>query len=148
MEVILLSHIKNLGQKGQTIKVSDGYFQNFLLPRGLAQKATVSQVQHIKAQQEKAVEKLENMKESATTIQSRLDGRTAEITEKASEVGKLYAAIREKELRQAILNELKVDVPEKLIQLKEPLKTTGAYTVTIKLFKDITATVNILVKAS
>ncbi|MFA5792880.1 MAG: 50S ribosomal protein L9 [Candidatus Gracilibacteria bacterium] len=143
MKAILLTHLKGVGQKGEVINVSDGYFQNFLVPRHLAIKATDSQVEHMKNQQTKAVEKLGNIKESAIAIKSRIDGKTINVKEKASESGKLYASLREKDIRQAILDELKVDVPEKQIKLKDTIKTTGTSQIEIDLFKDIKATVKI-----
>lgn len=143
MKAILLAHVKGVGQKGEVVNVSDGYFQNFLAPRKLGIKATDSQIEHMKNQQDKAVEKLSNIKESALAIKSRIDGKTINIQEKASESGKLYAALREKDIRQAIFNELKVDVPEKQIKLKETIKVAGTSQIEIDLFKDIKATVQI-----
>lgn len=96
MKAILLTHVKNIGQKGEVINVSDGYFQNFLLPKHLAIKATDSQIEHVKNQKEKAVEKLENMKESAMAIKERIDGKSIKIQGKVSESGKLYASLKEK----------------------------------------------------
>ena len=148
MKVILLSHIKTVGQKGEVLNVSDGYFQNFLLPRRLAIKATDSQARHMQNQQSKAVEKLENMKESALTIKERIDGKTLNISEKAGESGKLYAAIREKEVAAAILKDLKVDLAEKHIHLSDQIKSAGSYTAEIDLFKGVKATININVTAA
>ncbi|MFA5855547.1 MAG: 50S ribosomal protein L9 [Candidatus Gracilibacteria bacterium] len=148
MKVILLSHIKNVGQKGEVLNVSDGYFQNFLLPRRLAIKATDSQVEHMQNQQSKAVEKLENMKESAQSIKERIDGKTLNISEKAGESGKLYASLREKEVAAAILKDLKVDLSEKHIHLSDQIKSAGSYAAEIDLFKGVKATININVTAA
>ncbi len=147
MKALLLGHVKGLGQKGELKEVSDGYFQNFLMPRGLAVPATGGQVKHIHAQQAKAVEKLENMKESALAVKARIEGHELTILEKASEAGKLYAALHTKEVVSALESQLGVQVSEKAISL-DPIKNTGDYTVSLALFKGVQATVHLHVRAS
>lgn len=147
MKVILLSHIKGLGQKGDIKEVSDGYYHNFLAARKLAAPATSTQVSHIHAQQAKAVERLENMKESATAVKAKVEGKAVTLNEKASEAGKLYAAVHTKEVAKAIREQLNVEVPEKNIDM-EVIKTTGDFTVTVRLFKDTSATLTLLVRAA
>lgn len=147
MKIILLAHIKGLGQKGEIKEVSDGYYQNFLAPRKLAAPAVASQVSHIHAQQSKAVERLENMKESAFAVKARLEGKELTLTEKASEAGKLYASVHTKEIAKALREQLQLDVPEKNIEL-DAIKATGDYPVTVKLFKDTSATFTLHVRAA
>ncbi len=147
MKVILLAHVKNIGQKGDIKEVSDGYYQNFLAPRKLAAPAVASQVGHIHAQQAKAVERLENIKESASAVKARLEGKELTLTEKASEAGKLYASVHGKEIAKALREQLQLDVPEKNIEV-EAIKTTGDFSVTVKLFKDTSATFTLHVRAA
>lgn len=147
MKVILTSHIKGLGQKGDVKEVSDGYYQNFLAPRKLATVATSGKVILVQAQKAKAVEKLENMKESALAVKEKVEGKTLVLAEKSSEGGKLYAALHQKEIRAAINAQLKADIPEKQIRM-EPIKNTGSYSVQLDLFKDVKATVHVSVTAA
>lgn len=147
MKALLIAHVKGLGQKGDLKEVSDGYFQNFLRPRNLAVPATGGQVKHIHAQQAKAVEKLENLKESALAVKARVEGRELTIQERASEGGKLYAALHLKEVVSALESQLGVQVSEKAISL-DPIKNTGDYTVSLALFKGVQATVHLHVRAS
>lgn len=144
MKVVLLTNVRNCGQKGEIKEVSDGYYQNFLAPRNLAVTASNSQVNHVRAQQAKATEKLENMKESALAVKEKIQGKTVRILAKASETGKLYASLHAKELAQAVKEILNVEIPEKQIQVKEPIKNIGETNVTIQLYKDISA--NILIR--
>jgi large subunit ribosomal protein L9 len=137
MKVVLCTLVKNLGQKGEIKEVSDGYFQNFLAPRKLAVPATSSQVGHVRAQQAKAVEKLETIKESALSVKAKLEGKTVTIQGKASETGKLYASLHEKDIAKAVQAQLLVDIPEKQINLAEPIKSLGVVPVSAQLFKDI-----------
>lgn len=147
MKVILLSHIKGMGQKGDVKEVSEGYFRNFLRPRNLATVAVGKAVAHVQAQEAKATEKLENMKESAQSVKAKIDGKTIEVTEKASETGKLYAAVSAKEVAQLLKTELKVDVPAKQIKM-DTIKEAGQYKVELDLYKGITAEVNLNVTAT
>lgn len=147
MKVILIAHVKTLGQKGEIKEVSEGYFHNFLNPRKLAVQATDSQVSHVRAQQAKAVEKLEDMKESAASLKSKLEGKELTLTEKASEAGKLYAQVHGKEIVAALLKEFQVQIPEKNI-LAEPIKTTGDFPIKVQLHKDVHATFTLHVRAA
>lgn len=137
MRIVLLQHVKNLGQKGEVKEVSTGYFQNFLAPRRYASPAIGGQVKVMQVQREKAVEKLEAMKESALAVQSKLEGKSIVIPAKTSESGKLYASIHAKDIAEALKEQLHVQIPEKQIILKEPIKTTGEFPITLHLFKDI-----------
>lgn len=147
MKVILTSHIKGLGQKGDVKEVSDGYYQNFLAPRKLATIATSGKVTLVQAQKAKAVEKLENMKESAMAVKDKIDGKAVSLAEKSSDGGKLYAAIHQKEISAAIKAQLSADIPEKAINM-DPIKNTGSYTIKIDLYKEIKATVHVSVTAA
>lgn len=138
MKVLLVQNAKNLGQKGEVKEVSEGYFRNFLAPKRIAVLATGSQVGHVQAQKAKATEKLENMKESAESIKAKIDGKTINLLEKASETGKLYAAVSSKEVAEHIKNELKADVPVKQIEMNT-IKETGEFKVKIDLFKGVSA---------
>ena len=139
MKVVFLKAVKNVAQQGEIKEVSDGYYQNFLVPQKLAVPATGSQVTHIHNQQAKATEKLEAMKESALSIKSKIEGKTVTIGAIASEVGKLYASIHEKDIAEAMKRDLNVDVPVKSIKLREAIKTQGASPVSVHLYKDISA---------
>lgn len=148
MKVILLGHVKNVGQKGEIKEVPNGYYQNFLAPRKLAAPATETQVGHVHAQQAKAVEKLEMIKESAEAVKAKLEGKTVEIAIKASEAGKLYASVHGKDITAAIRTQLNVEIPEKNIEIPELIKSTGNFPIKVKLFKGLDAQLNVHVIAA
>ncbi len=148
MKVILLGHVKNVGQKGEIKEVPNGYYQNFLAPRKLAAPATETQVGHVHAQQAKAVEKLEMIKESAEAVKAKLEGKIVEIAIKASEAGKLYASVHCKDIAAAVRTQLNVEIPEKNIEIPELIKSTGNFQVKVKLFKGLDAQLNVHVVAA
>ena len=147
MKVILLQHIRGMGQKGDVKDVSEGYFRNFLSAKKLAVPADDKQLAHIQSQKNKQNEKLEAMKESALSVKEKIHEKTVVIEEKASESGKLFAAVSKKEICEAISRDLKVTLTEKQFELKEQIKSVGTYLLEIPLYKDITAKLNIDVKA-
>lgn len=147
MKVVLTQNIKGAGSKGDVLEVSNGYFRNFLAPRNMAVVATEKQVAHVQVQQAKATEKLENMKESAESIKKKIDGKTINLEEKASEKGKLFAAVSNKEVAEHLKSELKVDVPAKQVKMKT-IKEAGEFTATVELHKDVSAEITLNVTAT
>lgn len=148
MKVILLQNLKNIGQKGQVKDVSEGYFRNFLSPRNLAIVATDKQVAHVQVQKAKSVEKLEAMRESALSIKEKIDGKTVRVQEKASESGRLYRAVNEKIIAEAVEAQLHASIPANTIKISEHFKNLGEYKLSLSLYKDVSATINLTIEAS
>lgn len=138
MKVILLQSVKNIGQKGEVKEVSEGYFQNFLLPKKLAIIGNEKQLAHIRNQKEKSLEKLESIKESALSIKSKIDGKIVILKEKASDTGRLYRAVNEKIVSQAIEKDLNASIPENKIKILEQIKSIGEHKIQLNLFADVT----------
>lgn len=147
MKVILLQHIRGMGQKGDVKEVSEGYFRNFLAAKKLAVPADDKQLAHIQSQKSKQNEKLEAMKESAMSVREKIHDKIVIIEEKASETGKLFAAVSKKEICEVISRDLNVTLSEKQFELKEQIKALGEYEIEIPLYKDIIAKLRINVKA-
>lgn len=148
MKVILLGHVKNVGQKGEIKDVPNGYYQNFLAPRKLAAPATETQVSHVHAQQAKATEKLEMIKESAEAVKAKIEGKSVQIAIKASETGKLYASVHSRDISNAMRDQLKVEIPERNIGVSEAIKTTGDFPIKVKLYKGLEAQIIVHVTAA
>lgn len=147
MKVILTQHIRGIGQKGDVKDVSEGYFRNFLAAKKLAVPADDKQLAHIQSQKSKQNEKLEAMKESAMSVKEKINEKVITIEEKASESGKLFAAVSKKEICAAIQKDLNVTIPEKQFELAEQIKMVGEYSIQIPLYKEVTAKLTINVKA-
>ncbi|MEK7146361.1 MAG: 50S ribosomal protein L9 [Patescibacteria group bacterium] len=137
MKVLLLKDIKNLGLKGTLKEVSEGYFLNFLKPQGLATAAGSSQVAHMKTQEAHSMQKVSQMKESAEKIRDHLKDKVLTVKGKASETGKLYAALHEKEILAALKTEYRIELKKENLELKEAIKQTGNFELKLKLFKGV-----------
>ena len=148
MKVILLSDVKALGKKGDVVDVAEGYARNFLLPRNLVSEANKGALA-LHADQKRAVEKREaqtlaDAKELATKIES----TQLAVKAKAGGNGKLFGAVTNVDVANAIASTLAVDVDKHKIEIKSQIKALGTYPVEIKLHRNVVAKATINVVSS
>ncbi len=147
MEVILNQDVKGLGYKYDIVKVKAGYGRNFLIPRGIAVLATES---NKKVQTETLKQrsfKEEKLRNEATANAEKLNGVTLKIGAKAGESGKIFGSVSNIQVAEALKN-AGYDVERKNVELtSDSIKTLGTYTAKIRLYKEVTATVNFEVVA-
>ena len=145
MKVILLQDVKGQGKKGQLVNASDGYARNFLLPRKLAVEATPENLNTMK-QQEKARKALEAAeKAEAEATAKKLESITVKIAAKAGEGGRLFGAVTNKEIAEALAAQHSITVSKAKLVLDEPIKACGGYKVKAKLGYEVVGTVNVMV---
>lgn len=138
MKVVFLSDVKGVAKRGETKDVSDGYYRNFLSPKAIAVPQTDPRAQKI--MQELAAKKNNEAAEieKLRQLAQRFNGQTVELKAKAQGSGKLFGAIRETEIADA----LKID--KKIIKM-EPIKTGGSHGVTLQFSHGITARITVIV---
>lgn len=146
MKVILQQDVKGKGKKGELVTVSDGYARNFLLPRGLAIEANANNLNVMKSQSEAKARRLAEEKAAAQALANELEGKTVEIAARMGENGKLFGSVTAKETAEAIQNSLHLDVDRRKIQLDEPIRSCGTFTVSVRLYPDVSATIYVVVK--
>ena len=143
MKVILLEDVKGVGKKGQILEAADGYARNFLFPKKLgleANKANLTSLENQKrGEEQKRIRELEN----ARALKTRLESMTLKVYVKTGEKGKLFGSVTNKEVEQAIKQQINLDIDRKKIILAEPIKSIGEKTVEVKLYQDITAKLKI-----
>ncbi len=133
MEVILLQDIPGIGKKNDVLVVGDGYALNCLLPHRKALVATptvrkrYAEVIRRRAE-EKALERA-----AATSAASVLQGKKISLSRKTTKTGKLYAAITEKQIVEAMLQQLKIESKDSAITISSPIKALGSFTVQVDL---------------
>lgn len=133
MEVLLLEDIPGIGKKDDLLLVKDGYALNCLLPQRQALIATPT-VRRRYAEQirRRAEEKqMESTKQSDTA--AAVSGKTIKFEKKITKTGKLYAAISEKHIAEALKKQHKIDVKESAVKIAEPIKTLGDFNISVKL---------------
>lgn len=143
MKVILTQDVKNLGQKGSIIEVKDGYARNYLLPKGLAEEATESNLNIIKGQKEAEKIKKEKELEKARSMAKIVNNTVVEIKAKAGENGKLFGSITSMDIAENLRKNFNLDIDKKKINLTEPIKSLGAYEAEVKLYPGVSAVLKI-----
>ena len=147
MKVILLKDVKGQGKKDDIIDVSDGYARNFLLKNGLAKEATSTNINSVniakKAEEHrKAVEKAE-----ALELAKKINDITVTVKIKVGETGKLFGALNTQAIADALKSQHNIDIDKKKIVLADPIKSVGAYTVTVKPYAEVSAKLKVVVAA-
>lgn len=144
MKLILCEDVDNLGHMGDTVNVADGYARNFLVPRKLAvpvQSASAKQIQHEMAIIKRREEKVRAAQQS---LAKQLENVTIEIKMRAGEGDKLFGSVTTANIADQ-LTELGYEVNRKGIELAEPIKELGIFTVPVKLGKGVTGSVKVWV---
>lgn len=145
MEVILTADVKALGEKGDKVKVSDGYAKNFLLPKKLAVEASNANLNNLKGKNEAAEHKRQQELENARNLKEIIEKKPVSIKEKSGENGRLFGSVTSKEISEAVKIAFGVDVDKKKIVLKEPIKNFGTYNIDVKLCAGVSAKITVSV---
>lgn len=138
MEVILKEDVEKLGHRGDVVKVAEGYGRNFLLPRKLAIEATNANKTVIVQMKAAAVRKSATEKTQAEELAKQFDAVAVEFSRKVGEKDHLFGSVTSADIAEALAAK-GFNVDRRKIQLAEPLKSLGEYTIPIKLHRDVTA---------
>lgn len=136
MDVILLRRVPKLGQMGDIVNVKPGYARNYLVPQGLADRATHERIEHfkhIKAQLEADNLKL---KQDADKVATKMEGLTLTFIRTAAETGALYGSISTKEIAKAV-TESGFTLTRKQVIIEKPIKSLGLHTIYVDLHPDV-----------
>ena len=145
MQVILNQDVKGQGKKGQLVNVSDGYARNYLLPRGLAQEATKSNINVMKGKAESLEYKIKTETEEAKQIAEKMKEIEVVLSAKAGDNGKLFGSITSKDVAEALKMQHHIKLDKKKFVMSD-IKKLGVTEVQVKLYTGITGTLKINVK--
>ena len=145
MEVILKEDVSKLGSRGDVVKVAEGYGRNFLLPRKLAIEATAGNKQVIDQMRASALRRSAKEKEQAEELSKQFDGLTVSFQRRSGEQEQLFGSVTSGDIAEA-LEKKGFNLDRRKIQLHEPLKTIGEFMVPIKLHKDVTAHLKVVIE--
>jgi large subunit ribosomal protein L9 len=144
MEVILREDVENLGARGQVVKVAPGYARNFLLPKKLAVTATSSNKKIVEQERQAHLRKDAKLESEAQDLAKLVNGVTITISQKAGENDQLFGSVTSKDVGDALAAK-GFTIDRRKIQLDEPIKSLGEFKVPVKLHKDVTAEVTVVV---
>lgn len=147
MQVVLKSNVPALGRKGEVKNVKDGYFQNYLSPRGLAEVATPAKLKEAENYLKRQLIDKERIVEHASEITKKLKGLKLTLSGKAKG-DKLYGSIGEKEIIDAIEKQINVRLEKQHIVLSEHIKVVGSYEIPVRLQEGMETKVMLEVKGS
>ncbi|WP_018750411.1 50S ribosomal protein L9 [Paenibacillus sanguinis] len=142
MKVIFLQDVKGQGKKGEVKNVSEGYAQNFLLPRGLVRPATEGNVKTLEQQNAAEQKRKQQEKEEAAQLGKKLEEMTIELKAKAGEGGRLFGAITSKQVAEALAKH-GVKIDKRKIEMSDPIRTLGVTQVPVKLHAEVKSTLKV-----
>ena len=145
MEVILLENIDKLGNRGQMVKVADGYGRNFLLPKKLAVAATPQNRKWVEQQRVRFLKLEAKEKADAADLSTLLEGVSVTVIRKAGEKGNLFGSVTSLDVPEKLLAQ-GYHIDKRKISLATPIKVLGEYNVPVKLHREVIATVKVLVE--
>ena len=144
MKVILQQDVKGQGKKGQMIEVSEGYARNFLLPRKLAVLATTDAINTMNLKEKARKAEEARQKAEAEAIAEKLKSLQVKITAKAGANGKLFGAVTNKEVSDALKSQHGIELAKQKIVM-EPIKSFGGYQAKAKLGFEVNGTISVMV---
>ena len=136
MELLLLKDVKDIGKKGDVVRVRDGFGRNFLIPQELAMPATRANKQFFAEKKARSAVRKAKEKEAAEKKAKELRDLKISLEVKAGEGDKLYGAVTAEDIRVALEQKGYV-FEKKQIRIKEPLKTLGVHQVDLELYAQV-----------
>ena len=140
MKVILTQDVKSQGKKGDLINVSDGYANNFVLPKGLAKLATKQAMNELEGKKGAEQYKRNQEELKAANIAERMKDVKVKLSAKAGKEGKLFGSITSKDVAQALKEQFNIEVDKRKIDLPDGIKTCGIRDVNVTLYPKVVGT--------
>jgi large subunit ribosomal protein L9 len=144
MDVILREDIEKLGNRGQIVKVADGYARNFLLPKRLAVAATDANRKIVEQERQAHVRREAKEKASAEDLAKMLNGVTVTSIQKAGEQEQLFGSVTSKDIAD-LLAQKDFHIDRRKIQLAEPVRQLGEFKIPVRLHRDVAAEITLQV---
>jgi large subunit ribosomal protein L9 len=137
MRVVLRADVESVGTKGELLDVSDGYARNYLVPRGLAIRATKGVVRQAEAMRRNRAARDTREREAAQTVADQLATRRIEIGARSGEGGKLFGSVTAADVAAAVHTQAGVEVDRRHLRLAEPIKELGPVEIPLRLHPEV-----------
>jgi large subunit ribosomal protein L9 len=144
--VLLREDVENLGARGEIVKVKAGYARNYLLPRKLAVEATAGNVKQIEGERRALLKREATERITAEAQATQLRSLTLDFERRVGEHGILYGSVTSMDVAEA-LRAKGYEIDRRRIQLREPIKETGEFTVPVRLHREVTVELPVRVRA-
>jgi large subunit ribosomal protein L9 len=143
LKVILKQDVETLGDAGDIVEVKDGYGNNYLVPRGLAMRATKGALADAEAIRQARVKRAARNLAEAQEQKRRLEARPVRISARAGDDGTLYGSVGNAGIAAAVRDQLGMPVDRRRIPMERPLKTLGEHEVSVRLHPELSATIRV-----
>jgi large subunit ribosomal protein L9 len=144
MEVILLTDCEKLGNAGDVVKIKDGYARNFLIPRKMAIPSTKENLHIAEAQKKMYAARIEKEKEKYVQLAEKIAALSCTIRVRVGEEEKLFGAVTNTDIHNSLVAE-GIDIDKRKIEISEPIKKLGVYSITIRLHPAVNASLKVWV---
>jgi len=146
LKVILAKYYEKLGEVGDIVEVKSGYANNYLIPNGIALPATRGNINQMELVKKAAIKvEARNIKE-AEELAAKLGELEITFIVKTGEEGKLYGSITNKDIAEKILEDRKIEIDRKKVDMQEHIKELGEYDIELKLYKEVKSYVKVKVE--
>ncbi|MGB0130966.1 50S ribosomal protein L9 [Chlorobium sp.] len=146
MKVILRKDVAALGDAGDVVAVKNGYANNYLIPQGMAIRATEGTLKALETEKKQQAKKIELQRKNARDLAQKIEQMILKVSARAGESGKLFGTVTSADIAEALKAE-GVDIDRRKITLEAPVKALGKYEAEAKLFMDVTVKVTFEVEA-
>lgn len=145
MQVVLTKDVPKLGQRDDLVNVKPGFAMNYLIPEGMAILPTKGILSQTEKRRKERATKLEEALKNADQLIKQLS--SVKLLFKRKMGGKkLFGSVTDKDIAMALQEQGKIELPAKMVELKEHLKTLGEHLVTIKLSPDHATKIKVVIE--
>ncbi len=137
MQVILRGNVTGLGKRGEVLIVSDGYARNYLIPKGLAMRSHQGALGQAAVMKKSAEVKDARERAAAEDIARVLAPMVVKVGARTSGEGRLFGSVTPADVADAVYAQTGFEIDRRLINIEEPIKTTGLYSVPAALHSDV-----------
>jgi large subunit ribosomal protein L9 len=142
---MLVKDVENVGQAGDVKDVADGYGRNYLIPRKLAIVAGKGAEAEAKRLRDAVAKREAKERDEAQEMAELIDNKTVVVRLKVGAEDKVFGAITNDDIATALRLQHQVEVDRRKIELKDPLKQLGEHKVPLRLHRDVTANINLII---
>jgi large subunit ribosomal protein L9 len=137
MKIVLREDVETLGQKGDLVDVADGYARNFLVPRGLAIKATKGVVAQAESMRRNRQAREVRDRTAAEELAGRLNTGPLTVGARAGEGGKLFGSVTSADIVAAVLAATGIEIDRRSVMLDDPIRELGEVEVPVRLHAEV-----------
>jgi large subunit ribosomal protein L9 len=145
VKIVLREDVETLGRRGDLLEVADGYARNYLVPRGMAIKATRGVVAQAESMRRSREVKETRDREASQQLAAQLGSRVIEVKARAGEGGKLFGSVTSADVADAVLAQTGIELDRRKVVLDEPIRELGDAQVQVRLPAEVVVAVAVLV---